>query len=178
MRFLIVLLLTLTFAAPHTVSASEIKKQGWQCATYARQIAPVKLFGAAWTWWQQAVGKYQRGNSPKLGSVLVFQKSPFMHSGHVAVVRQQVSEREILVEHANWAASGTAGRGKIETDAKVIDVSPNNDWTEVRVWYSPAHAFGRTNASYGFVYAPNLDPKTGITWDDTVNGDSDANDNG
>lgn len=164
MRLLTILALIFTLLAPQLSNAAEAKKQGWQCVTYVRQIAPVKLFGNAWTWWQQAASKYQRGHSPKLGSVLVFQKSPFMRSGHVAVVRQTVSDREILVEHANWAPAGTAGRGQVTTDAKIIDVSPNNDWTKVRVWYDKAQAFGRVNPSYGFIYSPDYDPTTGITW--------------
>ena len=142
--------------SPVTGHAESAKKRwvGWQCVTYARQISPVKLFGNAWTWWQQAVGKYDRGHDPKVGSVLVFQKSPFMRSGHVAVVREMVNEREILVEHANWAPAGANGRGKVTEDAKMIDVSPNNDWTEVRVWYEPVHNYGRVNQTYGFIYSP------------------------
>lgn len=165
MRLLMILALMAVCVFPQNSYAAEAKKSGWQCVTYVRAISPVKLFGNAWTWWQQAASKYQRGHDPKVGSVLVFQKSPSMRSGHVALVRQKLNDREILIEHANWAPAGTSGRGKVTTDAKVIDVSPANDWTEVRVWYEGAQTFGRVNYSYGFIYSPDYDPDTGITWD-------------
>jgi hypothetical protein len=38
----------------------------------------------------------------------------------------------------------------------VTDVSPNNDWTEVRVWNSSTRDFGtRTYPTYGFIYPPS-----------------------
>ena len=41
---------------------------------------------------------------------------------------------------------------RVEHDQPVVDVSPCNDWTQVRVWYEPAHALGRTvYPTYGFI---------------------------
>ena len=43
-------------------------------------------------------------------------------------------------------------RMRIEHDQPIIDVSADNDWTEVRVWYEPTHAMGRTiYPTYGFI---------------------------
>jgi len=146
-----------------SLSACSAQAGGWQCATYAREIAPVELRGNAWTWWQQAAGRYDRGQTPKIGAVLVFKRTPAMPAGHVAVVRRVISPREVLVEQANWATRA-GGRGKVTAGDRVIDISPKNDWTDVRVWYAPVNDFGRNNPSYGFIYAPDYDPKTGIQW--------------
>ena len=140
---------------------------GWQCATYAREIAPVELRGNAWTWWQQAADKYDRGATPKIGAVLVFKRTASMPKGHVAVVRRVISPTEILVEQANWGTRGDGQRGKVSAGDRVIDVSPKNDWSDVRVWYEPVDDFGRANPTYGFIYAPDYDPKTGIQWQAT-----------
>ena len=139
-------------------------QSGWQCAPYAREITPVTIRGNAWTWWGQAEGRYERGNSPQIGSVMVFKRSGAMPYGHVAVVRRVVSDREVILEHANWAAHGSGNRGKVKVGDRAIDISPNNDWTSVRVWHSQSGNFGRANPVYGFIYAPEYDPRTGIEW--------------
>ena len=35
--------------------------ESWQCAPFARLISGISLFGDAWTWWEQATGKYTKG---------------------------------------------------------------------------------------------------------------------
>lgn len=120
-----------------------------QCAPYARQISGIQLFGRAASWWQQAAGKYERGNAPEVGAVLSFASSRAMPAGHVAMVSEVVSEREVLLTHANWSY-----RGGIEHDVRAIDVSPNNDWTMVKVWFAPIGDLGRrANPANGFIYA-------------------------
>jgi hypothetical protein len=49
--------------------------------------------------------------------------------GHVAVVRNIISTREIRVDHANWLDDGA-----IYLNDPVEDVSAENDWSEVRVY--------------------------------------------
>jgi hypothetical protein len=72
--------------------------------------------------------------------------------GHVATVSQIVSEREVLISHANWSTIGGV-RGHIEEDVRVIDVSEENDWSRVRVWYTPNGALGTTEwPLHGFIY--------------------------
>ncbi len=71
-----------------------------------------------------------------------------MPAGHVAMVSRVVSEREVLLTHANWSY-----RGGIEHDVRAVDVSPNNDWSDVKVWYGPIGNLGkRSNAARGFIY--------------------------
>ncbi len=71
-----------------------------------------------------------------------------MPVGHVAMVSKVVSDREVLLTHANWSY-----RGGIERNVRAIDVSPNNDWTDVRVWYGPIGGLGlRSNPAKGFIY--------------------------
>jgi surface antigen len=71
-----------------------------------------------------------------------------MPAGHVAMVSRIVNNREVLLDHANWSY-----RGGIEHDVRAIDVSPNNDWSDVRVWYGPIHDLGiRSNPAHGFIY--------------------------
>ena len=123
-----------------------------QCVPYARQISGINLYGSAWTWWQSADGQYGRGNRPQVGAALVFKRSPRMPSGHVAIVTAVVSARVIKVDHANWAPRG-ARKGGIQRNVAVIDESPSNDWTQVRVWYPPIHGYGvKFYPVYGFIY--------------------------
>jgi surface antigen len=120
-----------------------------QCAPYARQVSGIQLFGNANTWWDQAAGQYDRGHQPRVGAVLAFSSSRSMRVGHVAMVSQVVSDREVRLTHANWSY-----RGGIERDVRAIDVSANNDWTDVRVWYGPIGDLGlRSNPAHGFIYA-------------------------
>ena len=34
---------------------------GWQCAQFARLLSGIEIFGDAYTWWRQSMGKYARG---------------------------------------------------------------------------------------------------------------------
>ena len=105
----------------------------WQCAPFARVFSGIQLFGAA---------------APKAGSVLVFKAIDSMRSGHVATVTQVVSDRIIKVTHANWGHPG-----QVERDVTVVDASPNNDWSAVKVWYGPIRDIGqRAYPTYGFIY--------------------------
>ncbi len=119
-----------------------------QCAPYARQISGIQLFGRAAGWWGEAEGRYDRGQEPRVGAVLAFAASRSMPAGHVAMVSKVVSPREVRLTHANWSY-----RGGIERDVRAIDVSANNDWTDVRVWYGPIGDLGlRANVAHGFIY--------------------------
>ncbi len=124
----------------------------WQCATFARMFSGIQIFGDAWTWWNQAIGKYTTGAAPQAGSVLVFKRSGVMHDGHVAVVSRVLTDRIIQVTHANWSIID-GGRGKVEKDVTVVDVSPKGDWSQVKVWYDPIRDLGnRVYPTYGFIY--------------------------
>lgn len=68
--------------------------------------------------------------------------------GHIAVVSRILNDREILVDHANWL-----NRGRIHKHLPVRDVSSNNDWSVVRVWYAPGNVLGkRSYPAYGFIH--------------------------
>jgi len=139
-------LFILTLSAPSAANAQTY----WQCAPFARVFSGIQLFGAAASWWHQALGKYTQGAAPKLGSVLVFKAEGAMHSGHVATVTQIVSDRIIKVTHANWGGA----KGRVEHDVTVVDASPAGDWSAVKVWYAPINAVGqRAYPTYGFIYA-------------------------
>jgi surface antigen len=126
--------------------------ESWQCAPFARFFSNIKIFGDAWTWWEQATGKYAKGFTPNSGAVLVFKPYGAMSRGHVAVVTQVLTDRIVQVTHANW--SPLAGkRGQVEQDVTVVDVSANGDWSQVKVWYDPSGDLGRTvYPTYGFIY--------------------------
>lgn len=120
-----------------------------QCVPFARQVSGIELYGNANSWWGQAEGRYDRGQEPRVGAVLAFSSSRAMPVGHVAMVSKVVSDREVLLTHANWSY-----RGGIERNVRAVDVSPNNDWTDVRVWYGPIGKLGqRSNPARGFIYA-------------------------
>jgi hypothetical protein len=70
--------------------------------------------------------------------------------GHVAVVVAAQGPRRILVSHANWGGDGET-RGKVHERQPVIDVSPGNDWSEVRLENTQG-SFGRVYPAHGFIY--------------------------
>jgi surface antigen len=117
-----------------------------ECAPYARQVSGIALAGDAADWWAEAAGRYRRSSQPAPGGVLVFRRSGRLPSGHVSVVRRVLSPREIVVTQANWV------HHRIGEDDPVVDVSPGNDWSTVRVWWAPSGQLGTTPyATYGFV---------------------------
>ena len=119
-----------------------------ECAPFARALSGVRLNGAAADWWWQAEGRYSRSYSPRVGSVLVLSRTGRLQSGHVAVVSRVMSSRQILVTQANWV------RDRITEDQPVIDVSANNDWSLVRVWWPPSSQMGITDyPAHGFIHA-------------------------
>lgn len=131
---------------------SGAKSPYWQCVTFARMFSGIQIFGDAWTWWNQATGKYAKGKNPEAGAVLVFQPTGRMTRGHVAVVSEVLSDRIIRLTHANWSPIG-GSRGKVEQDVTAVDVSPGGDWSKVQVWYEPLKDMGTTAyPTYGFIY--------------------------
>lgn len=131
------------------MTAMPAAAQFWQCAPFAREVSGIQIRGNANTWWGQAAGRYQRGNEPKVGSVLSFQATRRMRVGHVAMVSRVVSDREVLLTHANWSR-----RGGVERDVRAIDVSPAGDWSQVKVWYAPQAGLGTsTYPTDGFIYS-------------------------
>ena len=124
----------------------------WQCVPFARLISGVQIFGDAWTWWQQAAGRYETGFTPRAGAVLCFKPTARMRLGHVAVVSQVLTDRVVQITHANWSPI-EGSRGKVEKDVTVIDVSDSGDWSQVKVWYDPNRDLGgSTYATHGFIY--------------------------
>jgi surface antigen len=123
-----------------------------QCVPYARERSGVQIYGDALTWWDQAEGRYKRGHRPKAGAVMAFRPSGAMTLGHVAAVAKVIDSRTVLLDHANWSPID-GRRGQIERGVKAVDVSPANDWSQVRVWYDPIQALGTTSWPVaGFIY--------------------------
>ncbi len=130
---------------------------GLQCVPFARQASGVRLYGDANTWWGRAAGLYPRSSHPMVGSVLVLQGYQTTTRGHVAVVTAIESSRLIRVDHANWL-----NNGEISVAVPVMDVSPDNDWSEVRVWHIPGgHWGGRVYLAEGFIHPFTLQAAMG-----------------
>lgn len=126
-----------------------------QCVPYAREVSGIQIYGDAHTWWDQASGRYQRGREPKVGAVMAFQPHRNMKLGHVAAVSKIIDRRTVLISHSNWSPIN-GRRGQIERNVRAVDVSPNNDWSRVRVWYHPLKAVGKTAwPLHGFIYSGN-----------------------
>jgi surface antigen len=123
---------------------------GISCVPYARSVSGLEVAGNAWQWWDNAAGRYARGNRPEPGSVLSFSANGRMRLGHVAVVARVVNAREIEVDQANWWGPGM--RGGVAHDMPVVDVSENNDWTAVRVGLGHSGEFGSVYPTNGFIY--------------------------
>ena len=135
------------------VSAPAAAQGYLQCVPFARAESGVEIRGNAKTWWSQAAGTYERGDEPRKGAVMAFAGTGGMPMGHVAVVKKIVSDREILIDHANWSPIN-GRRGQIERNVRVVDVSNAGDWSMVRVWYAPIGDLGlRANPVQGFIYA-------------------------
>ncbi len=75
-----------------------------QCVPYARQLTGIDLAGDAWTWWDGAAGKYERGHEPRQFAVLVLSRTARLKLGHVAVVMDIDNSRQIRVTHANFGS--------------------------------------------------------------------------
>ncbi len=134
---------------------------GGNCVAYAREVTGIKLDGDAAAWWPHAEGRYERGQRPAVGAILVFRAYGPMRVGHVAVVSRVVGPREILVDQANWV------RGRVTTAMPVVDSSPNNDWTSVKVAaYSADVSGARDNPTFGFIY-PRAVPASVVAVADT-----------
>ncbi len=145
--------------APAPIPGPAIIYEDMQCVPYARLVSGINLRGDAYTWWEGAAGVYQRGSAPMPGAVLVLAQTGRLRSGHVAVVRQIVSAREILVDHANWVP------GEVINGQSVYDVSPANDWTMPRFYNLEAGVYGSIYPAYGFIYnaAANAIPPVAAT---------------
>lgn len=107
------------------------------CVEYARMRSGLTVFGDAKHWWERARNLYARVSHPVEEAVMVFSGSKRLKRGHVAVVTDIVSPREIIVDQANWQ-----NHGEIDHATPVLDVSKNNDWSLVRVWDIPSRGFG------------------------------------
>jgi surface antigen len=141
------ILALLMVAAP-----AQALNEGLQCVPYARALTGVEIRGDAWTWWGQAEGRYQRGAKPRVGAIMAFRPHGNMRLGHVAAVRKIIDSRTLIISHANWSTIDGV-RGHIEEDVRVVDASEANDWSRVRVWYTPNEALGGTEwPLHGFIY--------------------------
>lgn len=143
--------LALAFAAMPLTAAPLLDYVG-QCVPFARAASGIQIYGDAWTWWDQAAGRYRRGETPRAGAVIVFARSAHLPIGHVAVISHVVDSRVVLVTHANWSRQN-GERGHVEQDVTLTDVSPDNDWSEVRVWFRNNDGLGSSvYPVYGFIY--------------------------
>jgi surface antigen len=125
------------------------------CVLYARAVSGIDIRGDAYTWWDNAAGRYLRGQVPEAGAVLVLAKTDRLQLGHLAVVRQVIDDRDILVDHSNWVP------GKIITGMQVQDVSAANDWTALRFFNQDYGVFGSVYAADGFIYQSTRLPTMG-----------------
>jgi hypothetical protein len=136
-------------------------KKAEQCVPYARRVSGVEIFGDAHTWWDRSVPRYQRGGIPQEGAVLVLSKTKKMTHGHVAVVKDVIDSRQINVTHSNWG-NDTKSRRALYHSMRVQDISPNNDWTNLRFWNDIDGVFGFPYKARGFIYphaAPVAQPQ-------------------
>lgn len=118
-----------------------------QCVPFARREAGVEIYGNANTWWRQARGRFETSQAPEEGGVMVLRGYNNANRGHVAVVREIVSPRMIIVDHANWLNSG-----EITRNVPIRDVSEAGDWSQVQVWHVPGRHWGaRTYNVQGFI---------------------------
>ncbi len=118
-----------------------------QCVPFARRESGVEIHGDANTWWDQAKARYTRRQAPEERAVMVLYGYSDPSRGHVAVVRETVSPRLIIVDHANWLNAG-----EITRDVPIRDVSAAGDWSQVQVWNVQTRQWGgRAYNVQGFI---------------------------
>ncbi|MBT9382895.1 CHAP domain-containing protein [Pseudooceanicola sp. CBS1P-1] len=121
------------------------------CVPFARNISGIDIYGDARTWWNQAkAALFPQDNKPQIGAVMTFKPTKRMPLGHVAVVSKVVSDREILVDHANWH------KNRISMNMRVVDVSKKNDWSAVRLESNPG-TLGSVYPVEGFILPQQAD---------------------
>ncbi len=129
-------------------------EQPKSCALYARERSGIDIHGDADDWWDKSAGHFAQENRPNVGAVMVLFGYAGEKRAHLAVVSKVVSSREIRVDHANWLEDGN-----LYLNSPVVDVSLNNDWSEVKVWNTrDGHMGGNGYAVKGFIapYGPAL----------------------
>lgn len=126
-------------------TAKRARGQRVWCVPFARMASGIEIKGNARTWWAAAEGRYARGRTPQKGAVMVFAGMRGMPHGHVAVVAEVVSDREIRLDHANWT------RNRVTLGHLARDVSEKGDWSRVQMEHAPG-SFGRVNPVHGFIY--------------------------
>lgn len=136
---------TMLMLAVAEAKAKRARGERVWCVPFARTASGLEIKGDAKTWWASAAGRYDRGHDPRVGAVMVFKASGRMSRGHVAVVSEVVSDREIRIDHANWK------RNQISLGMTVHDVSEKGDWSAVRVEGDPG-VLGRVYPVAGFIY--------------------------
>lgn len=128
-------------------SAPSLVAGAVQCVPYVRAHSSVDIHGDAYVWWEKAAGVYARNSAPVEGAVMVMVGYAGKHRAHVAIVRRLVTPREIRIDHANWLNDGA-----IYVNDPVIDVSADNDWSQVKVWNIRSGTWGtKTYALSGFI---------------------------
>ncbi|MGB8603079.1 MAG: CHAP domain-containing protein [Rhizomicrobium sp.] len=125
---------------PYRPSPPATDEPGGECVPFARNHSKVKLFGDAYTWWDQAKNHYARRMIPTKGAVMVLHNYAGTSRAHVAVVTGIINPHEIRVDHANWFNDG-----KIYKNNPVRDASPNRDWSMVNVYNMPGGGWGVRN---------------------------------
>lgn len=133
----------------HAVEVAKTMRAAGQrvwCVPFARNASGIEIRGNAEEWYGNAPEfGYARGHRPMTGAVMAFSGGSGLTAGHVAVVSQVVSPREVLVDHANWK------RNQVSLGMRIIDVSDAGDWSRVQVESNPGQ-FGRTYRLDGFIY--------------------------
>lgn len=151
------LVIALALLAATPAAAGSILDYVGQCVPFARAASGIQIYGDAWTWWEQADGKYKRGHAPRVGAVIAFSKQARLPLGHVAVISRIVEKRVLMLTHANWSLQN-GERGHVEQDVTLFDVSQAGDWSEVRVWYKDSDGLGSTTYKVdGFIYGDRAD---------------------
>lgn len=141
-----------SFDFHHAYASGTYESEATQCVPYARSVSGINIYGNAHTWWNKATPHYRRGQRPETGAVLVLASDGKMRHGHLAVVKNVVSPRQIDVTHSNWG-NNLKNRRITYHSMRAEDISPDNDWSSIRFWNYKAGSFGFPYKALGFIYA-------------------------
>ena len=80
------------------------------------------------------------------------------HTVYEFDVFEGAQQRDVAIERLS--------QGETSLNVPVIDVSENNDWSQVRVWHIPGeHWGGRVYSTQGFIHPYRLDGGAGLISD-------------
>jgi len=155
----LVVIIVCLFLFPQTVLADRcIDGVSCECVAFVADNGWGSLANNdAKDWWAaaQVNNEYQSGSLPRVGAVMVIDAwgdSGASKYGHVAIVKEIIDDKTILIDHANFDSADT-----VSLDRMVYDVSASpSHWQNIKIQWNDYNPGGTTYPVLGFIYPVEL----------------------